>query len=475
MAYKIEDLFGPAPQPTEEAPDVFFPGSAMPDLTVKRQPVDDPIAALHEQGIALNRDILAQKDEADRVNGIRAQWNKFLPEGSQWGTDFMPPPDAKPSEQWLASKRRSDAVGDVILGMTPVVGQALAAKSAVDMATEAKGEAAAGRYGPAAGFTIGALLSAAGAYPGAATARAFAKEAPGRVQTFVPVTGRDAESSLTAFREGIPNSEIWQQDKRIVGPDGVVRREILDNSRLINWPKVAEQKAFSDVFPQHGDLAQELPMINGLTVQGVSTRPTYRPDKNTLYVIGTSDRNNGGTLVGKKWARQKAAEGLQTVVQEANNLAGAPRHSGSLAELENTVNALRALGGFVPDKEREAYHAYLAYTEGLLNKTQHAMSTGDVTQIIPGSSVTSAPPNSPAALGIIESALESQSAGKKEKYTVGNRATTPGSSKIYPYSPGQFNSSMAVSDGIVLPTPANASNPDALSNFLRSWYAVQKP
>lgn len=149
--------------------------------------------------------------------------------------NFVPPPRLSAEQQEARAKRGQEFVGNMILGATPVLGQALAAKSAYEAGSDIPGALRRGDYVGAAGSAGLAALGVAGALPSAGAMRGMAD----RTNIFAGAGAWNADANKLNFaafseRQGASPERIWKETGWFRGADGRWRFEIPDNEAQLS-------------------------------------------------------------------------------------------------------------------------------------------------------------------------------------------------------------------------------------------------
>lgn len=350
--------------------------------------------------------------------------------------------------------------GEDVLSVIPGPGNVLAARDAFQGGEDALRNFGEGNMGRGALDSAMAALSAVGAVTGMPTSRLAGKAAEaGKDSAAVflplPLGSMAADEVLGQRLDGRQLRDIYKDTGRFIGPDGTVRREIIDSRMRIN---PAEARAGNQT--TLGQLVEHPELFEA--------RPKYRDIPVTI-----TDKQRGGHAIAQTMPdgsfensvagdmREGLAKNLQYQIARDDQLPEALRHGPEA--IPNTIAAaLRSLEGVPVESgaDRRAVASYINKLRDVRDDYVANMAIAD-----------------PKKQNTIQKNAGRKSAGNVDSRVVNARASfdadaLPG---IYPYSmnppyfPRRTGKGVPSFEDIWTLPPAGASGED-LMEFIRSWH-----
>ncbi len=307
------------------------------------------------------------------------------------------------------------------------------------------------------GMTALNALGAVLGLPVGRLARGAARGASSRTNVFVPVGEKEASDVIGQIEKGVPNSEIFQNTGKFVGPEGMVKREISDAPMLVRTHRFKEgdSRQLSDVI-SHPELFREMPNLRNERVRftnAVDNRgnPITRtnPVTGSIELSAVPDPKIKGAL----------ARLLQYRISEMTGQSRATRHGPNKIDADLDEAARKAMESYSP--EAGAYIRAILDERNLLR--ENMAKYGD------------------RSAGI---RANNRMAGNVEARAVKARAESPDDvSQIYPFARqaklwGRTGSETRIGRfQDMLPIPPGDMSPGDVSEWLRRWqrYGSGKP
>lgn len=346
-----------------------------------------------------------------------------------------------------------------LLGVTPGPGNVMAAQDAVQGAKEAAGQFGQGNIGQGALAAALAALSGFGAVTGLPTSRAAgsaADAARDSAAVFLPLPSgsRAGADALARRASGQDLPGIYRDTGLFIGPDGTVRREIIDSRMMINPDaKAGTQMRLGDLI-EHPQLFEARPQYRDIPV-------TLTNSERGGQAIART-RSDGGfenSMAGDM--REGIAKNLQYQIARDDQLPAALRHGQD--ELPRAVaSAIKALEGAPAETmaDQRALARYASHLSRTRDEYERALSST----------------NDFRKRGEIEKKAGRRSAGNVDSRVVNARATFDAKAlpSIYPYTnkppylPARSGKGVPYFDEIFVLPPETATGDD-LMEFVRNW------
>lgn len=364
--------------------------------------------------------------------------------------------------------RNAEINREALLGVTPIVGNWMAAKDAGTSAGEASASFA--RGDTRAGLMQSALaaLSGFGAVTGLPTSKAAgaaAKGASSRAGVFVPVEDAGKIDAVRSRRlDDVPLREIYHDTGAFIDPSGKVLREIPDYPMGTGMGRFrpgdqatlgeyADHPVF-DLFPQYRDLP--VTFTDFTDVRGGAPIARTLPDGGVELSLAPGDPRKG------------VAKVLQYNIAKDTGLPPSLRH-GKAEALEGLQRGPRLMSGVKPGDKADL-EALAAYIETMNTKRQDLLRNLELVD--------------PKKASTLVQLLVNKNAGNVNSRVASGRATldSQGVKQIYPYNKqtpyfkrGGGRGITDYEDMFVLP-PEGASD-EQLLQFLREWrtYGAGRP
>lgn len=242
------------------------------------------------------------------------------------------------------------------LSVTPVIGNAMSAESAVQNYRDMVG---ADSWKEAAKSGLFGAIDTVGAATGLPFGKMAGKAAKGgssRLNTFVPVEeGKLSEKARTMREGGARNEDVYGTTGMFFGPDGTLRRRIPDNKMDIDWSANPGDVTTVGALVNHPTLFREMPELQNRIVR-VTDKVEQKPGQ-LPRGISRTDPVTGDFEFSKMSGDPYAdmAKMLQYDINDRVGFSSAGRHnfSDNLATINSAQ--LEALRSGAPADARVAY------------------------------------------------------------------------------------------------------------------------
>jgi hypothetical protein len=220
------------------------------------------------------------------------------------------------------------------LGVTPVIGNAMSARDAVDTGRESYEAARSGNLKRALGYGALTGLNAVGAVTGlpfGKMAGRVAREAPDRLNVMIPAPEGKANDLARDLRlQGMPNTSIVRNaERRFFGPDGSLRTEVDDRGMTLKRDfQPGDQAPMGDII-DHPALFGQRPDMRDIPVEFTDKLTTEANQPGRKFgVARTAPSGNFEITAGQpvEFYREQLAKLLQYDVAAKEKWGAAIRH-----------------------------------------------------------------------------------------------------------------------------------------------------